>query len=242
MKTKNVIQEPLRHFVEKHGVDISKIEKIICGQKYSAILLKNGNIGVCANLLEKVTVTINDLKTPDLSDSAHRIILNAYFCSLLNYSIPYEKTVDIFDAVEFKRYSHIVMVGLFQPVLDKFKKSNIAIHVFDKIKKSRRLIPLQEEMDYIKKADAVILTATSISNGTFMDIVAFSGEFCDIFILGPSAIMDSDMFRYQNIKKVFGAVFAPFDERVLDTIKQGFGTKKFIRFARKVTNCKEEDF
>jgi uncharacterized protein (DUF4213/DUF364 family) len=235
MNKKPTLQEPLKHLVEKHGVDRVKIEKIVCGQRYSAVLLKNGNIGVCANLLKHVNLTIEDLKKPDLSNTGHRIILNAYFNSLLNYSNHYEKNLDIFDAVDFKHYKAIVMVGLFKPILEKFNKSRIEIHVFDKIKESSLLEPISKEMAYIKKADALILTATTIFNGTFMEIVDHSCENCDIFLLGPSAILDRDMFRYKNIKRIFGAVFEPGDERVLNTIKQGFGTKKFIRYGRKVT-------
>lgn len=235
MNKKTTLDEPLKHFVEKHGVDCAKIEKIVCGQRYSAVLLKNGNIGVCANLLKHVNLDIEDLEKPGLNNTGHRIILNAYFNSLLNYSNRYEKNLDIFEAVDFKHYKAIGMVGLFKPILEKFNKSHIEIRVFDKIKESSLIEPITQEMAYIKKADALILTATSIFNGTFMEIVDHSCERCDIFLLGPSAIMDSDMFRYKNIKGIFGAVFEPGDERVLDTIKQGFGTKKFIRYGRKVT-------
>jgi len=235
MNKKTTLNEPLKHFIDKHGVDLSKIEKIVCGQRYSAVLLKNGNIGVCANLLKHVNLNIEDLKIPDLNDNGHRIILNAYFNGLLNYANRYEKNLDIFEAIDFKHYSNIVMVGLFKPLLEKFNKSRIEINVFDKIKDSSLLEPIKQEMSYIKKADALILTATSIFNGTFMEIVDHSCEKCDIFLLGPSTIMDRDMFRYKNIKRIFGAVFEPGDERVLNTIKQGFGTKKFIRYGRKVT-------
>ena len=127
------------------------------------------------------------------------------------------------------------MVGLFKPIVEKFNKNRIAIRVFDKIKESSLLDPITQETAEVRSADALILTATTIFNGTFMDLVGHSGEKCDIFLLGPSAIMDRDMFRYKNIKRIFGAVFEPWDERVLDTIKEGFGTQKFIRYGRKVT-------
>ena len=91
---------PLQHFLEKYGVDISTIQKIVCGRKYSAVLLKNGNIGVCANLQNHVTVEIDDLKTPDLDKTEHRILLNAYYNATLNYSNRYEQSVDIFDGVD----------------------------------------------------------------------------------------------------------------------------------------------
>ena len=230
----NIIHEPLKHYVQKHGVDTANIDKIVCGRKYSAVLLKNGNIGVCANLDNQVDIEIEELKTPDLKRIQHRIILNAYFNGLLNDLNSYEKTVDIFDDIDFKRYNNIVMVGLFKPILAKFNRDHIQINVFDMIKEHDELLPIKNEVKYIKKADAIILSATTIFNGTFVDIVNQTIDNCDIFLLGPSAIMDNDMFGYKNIKRIFGAIFKPGDQNVLDTIRNGFGTKKYLPYGRKV--------
>jgi uncharacterized protein (DUF4213/DUF364 family) len=230
-----MINEPLKHFVEKHGVDVSNIEKIVCGRKYSAVLLKNGNIGVCANLLNEVKVKKVDLSAPDLNKIDHRIILNAYFNATLNCLNHYEESADIFAGIDFTNYENIVMVGLFRPLLEKFKKNSIEIHVFDLIKKNGELIPIKDEIEYVKKADAVILSATSIANGTFMEIVTHSQENCDIFPLGPSSILSRDIFEYRNIKKIFGSVFKSHDEQVLNTIRNGYGTRKFLKFGQKVS-------
>ncbi|MGD2085494.1 MAG: DUF364 domain-containing protein [Candidatus Aminicenantes bacterium] len=232
---KNTVNEPLKHYVQKHGVDIANIDQIVCGRKYSAVLLKSGNIGVCANLDNHVEIEIEELKSPDLKRIQHRIILNAYFNGMFNYLNHYEKTGDIFEDVDFQCYMNIVMIGLFKPLLAKFHRHHIQINVFDMIREHDELLPIKNEMKYIKKADAIILSATSIFNDTFMDIVTHTGENCDIFLLGPSSIMDKDMFRYKNIKKIFGSIFKPGDQNVLDAIRNGFGTKKYIKYGRKVS-------
>jgi hypothetical protein len=149
----NVKNEPLKHFVEKYGVNVSNIKKIICGRKYSAVLLKNGNIGVCANLSTNVEVKIEDLRTADLNKIEHRIILNAYFNANLNYLNNYKRKFDIFKAIDFKHYKNIIMIGLFKPILKKFEKNNIKVQVFDLIKKNHKLIPIEKEMETIKKGD-----------------------------------------------------------------------------------------
>jgi len=228
------MNEPLIHFVGKYGVNLSKIDRIICGRKYSAVMLKNGNIGVCANLLNKLKVEIRDLEYPDLNSNEHRIILNAYFNAVLNYSKSYEKTADIFDVIDFNTYGNIIMVGLFRPLLEKFERNNIRISVFDLVKENYSQAFIENEMEYFRKADAVILTATTIFNRTFMNIVNKTGDNCDLFILGPSAIMNKDMFKYRNIKMIFGAVFKKNDDRVLNTIRNGGGTRKFLPFGKKV--------
>lgn len=230
----NIKNEPLKHFVEKYGVNVSNIKKIICGRKYSAVLLKNGNIGVCANLSTNVEVKIENLRTADLNKIEHRIILNAYFNANLNYLNNYKRKFDIFKAIDFKHYKNIIMIGLFKPILKKFDENNIKVQVFDLIKKNHKLIPIEKEMETIKKGDAIILSATTIFNNTFMEIVNNSGVNCDIFLLGPSSIMNKDLFEYRNIKNIFGSIFESYDERVLNIIKQGYGTKKFLPFGKKV--------
>ena len=231
----NIVSEPLKHYVQKHGVDIANIDKIVCGRKYSAVLLKSGHIGVCANLGNHVDIEIEELKIPDLKKIQHRIILNAYFNGMLNNLNQYEKTIDIFEDIDCKSYKNIVMIGLFKPLLAKFNRDRIKINVFDMIKEHDVLLPIKNVMKYIKKADAIILSATTIFNGTFMDIVNHTGENCDIFLLGPSSNMDKDMFRYKNIKTIFGSIFKPGDQNVLDVIRNGFGTKKFLQYGRKVS-------
>ena len=226
--------EPINYFVEKYGVDILNIKKIICGKKYSAVMLKNGNIGVCANLFNPVDVKIEDLKSLDLRKFEHRIIVNAYFNASLNYLNKYDDSGDIFEIVDFVQYQNIIMIGLFQPLLEKFDEKNIKITVFDLIKQSIVLSPLGNKIKYVKKADAIILSATTIFNETFMNILTNSGEDCDIFLLGPSSIMSKDLFAYKNITKIFGSIFLSNDERVLNIINDGYGTKKFLPFGKKV--------
>ncbi|UCH96149.1 MAG: DUF4213 domain-containing protein [Candidatus Aminicenantes bacterium] len=125
----DIVTEPLTHYVQKHGVDTANIDKIVCGRKYSAVLLKSGNIGVCANLDNHVEIEIEELKTPDLKKIQHRIILNAYFNGKLNHLNHYEKNVDIFEDIDFKSYHDIVMIGFFKPLLAKFNRDHIKINV-----------------------------------------------------------------------------------------------------------------
>lgn len=218
----------------KYGVDLSKIDRIVCGRKYSAVMLKNGNIGVCSNLLSKLKVEIRDWEYPDLNNNEHRIILNAYFNAVLNYSESYEKTADIFDVIDFNTYGNIIMVGFFRPLLEKFERNNIRISVFDMMKENYKRTYIKDEMEYLNKADAVILTATSIFNKTFMNTINKTRGDCDIFLLGPFATMSRDMFKYKGIKMIFGAIFKKRDERVLNTISNGGGTRKFLMFGSKV--------
>lgn len=226
--------DPLKLLQQKYGFDPEDIEEAVSGNKYSAIMLKNGQIGVCANLFRKVNIDKNHLIELDLAKMEDRIIINAYFNAKFNYKIVHPGSADILKAVDFSQYSNIVMVGLFRPILYKMQQVGLDVKVFDKNQSSEQLLPIEELGLNLKKADVVILTATSIFNKSFYDIVAGTTLNCKIFILGPSSILDYELFQYKNISMIFGAVFPLYENRVMEIIAKGGGTRKFLKLGKKI--------
>ena len=226
--------EPIAHFYSKFGFDRSLIRQMASGGKYLAIMLTNGNIGVCSTLHKQIDITITDLNPVDTGKIPHRILLTAYYNALLNYSNSYPGPSDIFNVIRFSQYRKIVMIGYFESLLQKFKKEKIEISAFDRIVSGPGISPQNGQMEGIQIADAIILTATSVYNQTFMDIVNHSPADCKIFILGPSTTLHRDMFQYPNIQVLFGSLFKPYDTRPLHVIGQGKGTRDFIPFMKKV--------
>ncbi|MDA3907437.1 MAG: DUF364 domain-containing protein [Bacteroidales bacterium] len=224
--------DPITHFYQQYDYSAENVKDFICGEKYVAVLFKNGNIGVCATLGQTVKADIPekiDLKNPE-----HPIFLNAYFNALLNYNQEYTEEKDIFEVIDFKFFSNIVMVGNFKPVVRRFQEADIPLFIFDKKEDEVILKEMKDQLQYIRKADAIILTATSIYNRSFIQLIENAAENVSVFILGPSAIMHPDMKNYRNVKMIFGSIFEPFDERVLDVIKANQGTRYFSPFSRKV--------
>lgn len=228
------MEEPLKRLYDNFGVNIDNIKELIYGDKYTVVQLKNGDFGVCANLGNKINLKIRDIKTPDFDNFEHRIVLNAYFNAEFNYLNNYEKNIDIFDGIDFKKYKRLVMIGYFKPLLKKFKKNDIQITIFDLFDRDDVITPMDQQIDYVKKADAIILTSTSIFNNTFLGIVNNSNN-CDIFLLGPSSIMHPEILKYKNVKTIFGSVFEKNDSKVINIIKDGFGTQYFLPYGRKVS-------
>ncbi|MBC8489046.1 MAG: hypothetical protein H8D45_23745 [Bacteroidetes bacterium] len=226
--------EPLEFLFTKYKVSFSNIHKVVTGAKYTALLLKNGNIGVCANFGNRIEDNPGKYSKLDLKNISHRIFLTAYFNALLNYTNDSKKSGDIFDIVDFRKYKNIVMIGLFKPIVRKFEEENISLSVFDYLKDDSVLISGSKKSDYLKKSDAVILSSTTIFNNTFKEIITNSKERCDIFLLGPSSIISREIFDYWDVKIIFGTVFEKNDERILDIIKNGGGTKYFQPYGRKV--------
>lgn len=228
------MQEPLEYFFEKHGIDIQNIKHILCGEKYIAVVLKNGKLGVCATLDNYVNIEIKDLRFIDLKNIQHRIVLNAYYNAAFNYQNKYDTTIDIFDKIDFKRYSKIVMIGFFQSLVTKFENEEISLTIFDKAVQDDKLTSMSNQLTEIAKADALILSSTSVFNNTFLELINATKDNCDIYTLGPSTILNKEMFQYRNIKFLFGSIFDPNDVNTLKIIQHGGGTKQFLPFMDKV--------
>ncbi len=231
--------EPLEFLLSKYKFEINKIENISTGLRYTAVLLKNGNIGVCANLGHKIDPAIKNYSNLDLKNFSHRIVLNAYFNALLNYSHSSNSDINIFDAVDFRKYKKVVMLGFIKPVVNRFHELNIPISIFDFQKEDPILTPISEQKNLLQDADAVILTSTSIFNNSFLDSINATNDNCDIFMIGPSSIMTPEILEYKNIKIIFGSTFYKSDDRILKIISEDGGTKNFLKFGNKDVLQKE---
>lgn len=126
------------------------------------------------------------------------------------------------------------MVGYFASLITKFKEAGIHLDIFDLNKKYPELISMKDQLDYISRADAVILTSTSLFNGSFTSLAQASRKDSDVFMLGPSTILNPFMYQYPNISKIFGMVFPQNQELVINMIKDGHGTPSFGKFGHKV--------
>lgn len=226
--------DPILMFFERFGFDADQIIRCEAGEKYAGVMLTNGNIGVCAILEQKISRPLSHLNNPDPSNPGDRILLNAYYNALFNYTEEASGSGDIFDSARFTKYSDIVMIGGFESLLAKFRSRGTKIKVFDRLSDAEFLIPMRRQPEMLASADCVILTGTTVNNGTFNEIISHTPAGCDIFLLGPSNIIHRDMFSYRNIKVVFGSRFRQGDEEVLDLIKMGHGAKGFLKNLNKV--------
>ncbi|MFC2152992.1 Rossmann-like domain-containing protein [Bacteroidota bacterium] len=51
----------------------------------------------------------------------------------------------------------------------------------------------------VAKADALILSSTSVFNNTFLDLINATKSNCDMYTLGPSTILNKEMFQYRQL-------------------------------------------
>jgi len=158
-------------------------------------------------LQDDIDVNIIDLEHFDYKLIPHRIVATAYFNAVLNYDQIYSKQIDIFNEIDFTKYRNIVMIGYFGSLTEKFRNASINLCVFDLKNNGKHLVDIQKQKEFLKKADVVILTSTSVLNNTFLNIVNSTPDNCKIFTLGPSTILNPDMFKYRNIHTIFWLCF-----------------------------------
>jgi uncharacterized protein len=227
--------DPLKLFYDKYGFNQNNILKYYIGDNYLAVLLNNGNIGVAASLRNKISIDIFELNSPDFDKFEHRLLLMGYYNALFNYKNAYETEADIFKVIRFDKYKNLVMVGLFETLYKNLKNKGLSPVVFDEGKRDERTQPMARQNDYLKNADALILTSTSIINGSFMNLINHLPEKCDVFMLGPSGILSKEMFNhFPKISYIFGSIFNKFDYDLLEIIEAGAGTKGFLNHLKKV--------
>ncbi len=231
--------DPLEHYLSHWGFDPLRVDSYVAGAKYFALMLDSGNIGISAIYEHLPDDSLLRGATPDLTNMGHRIILNAWFNALLNYDTPVDGDGDIFDVTDFSRYDNIVMIGWFGTLLDKMESYGVKPVVFDRLHDDPVLAPPEMLEESLAGADSLIITGTTISNNTFSGIVSATAAECDTLLLGPSNILHRDMFRYRNIKVIFGSLFRNGDTGLLDLVAMGHGTRELMGNLKKVYICKD---
>lgn len=230
MKTNSDILSQL--FVKADNIFPISNTRFTIGEKYVAALGMNGQIGVCATLGKK-NWQAGD-KGIDLSQQEHRVLVNAYVNSVLNYKAAIDGSGDIFEVVEFRRYNHIVMIGYFGSLVQKLLNIGIKPFTFDLDQHEAPVLPMELQQEHLYLADCVILTSTSLSNATFEGIISSIPKSCSVFMLGPSTPLDDLMFTIPQVKGLFGSIFPLHHHETLNLIAQGNGTRGFMHNMAKV--------
>lgn len=226
--------DPISLFLETIRIDLSSIKDYVIGEKYACIILKNGNIGMAANLIHVKNFDFGNIQVFDKDNIMHRLFLLAYFNANLNiHKIDYSKD-DLFRIIDFEKYRKIVMIGYSKPMYKKLNKLNIEPIVFDYASNESFITKQNLLSANLKDASSVILTGTSIINNTFGDIVRQVNSNCDVFLTGPSVPLSEELFKTGKIKGIFGTLFEENKQTVIDLISNDKGTDCLKKYGQKV--------
>lgn len=141
--------------------------------------------------------------------------------------------------------SKVAMVGLFAPLMKVLKARGAQVEVIERngnhmgggdLGFARILHGAEKALFYEKLsgwAQTLILTSTSILNGTTEEVLSHVGPEVKVIMLGPSTPMVSEAFSGLPVRTLAGTV-AVDAEAVLRSVRHGAGTPVIHRFSRKV--------
>lgn len=233
-------------FAEEAGQVI--IERITVGLGYTVVLLEDGRCGLCCTLLENDgrCVVNRDpeeyerkpalalLEKITTADRFSRVLAIAT-ANALNHRLAYlcdDDNGNLLMDLQLEPGSRVAMVGHFDPVVAYFKRNNISIQIFDIGKH------VGDETDFYdwarSEADAMVMTATSLINGSMEHVFdQMGGKILPTVLMGPSTIVRRELYRDLPITVCAGTVPVDIDavERV---VRNGKGTRAIHKHARKV--------
>jgi len=229
------MKDPVLTLFEEYPYHPDKVLASSSGGAYVAIMLINGQIGVCSTLNTAVETDPMMLTNPDLKRHDHRILITAFANAHANYIPENPESGDIFDNVDFSKKKQTVMIGYFPPLVEKFRQEGFSLTVFDKQKDLPDLTPMTQMGEFLGQSDSIILSATSLINSTFGEVISKARQGADIYLLGPSTPLYPSIKNQYNITRLFGMVFKPYDFEILKIIGAGAGTQSFSKKGKKVS-------
>jgi uncharacterized protein (DUF4213/DUF364 family) len=226
------MQDLLAQIFQEIKFNPDAIDHITCGAEYTAVILKNGHMGICANLNYQPCCDLSKLSVVDLNNIAHRITIIAYINAINN---PHQTTQkgDIFEVLKFKSEENNIMIGYFIPLVEKFDKTGVELTVFDIALDHPRVTDYKLLEEKLSTADSVVITSTTLMNNSLTGLLQKIKPGAKKYLLGPSSIMHS-VYKQYDIEAVFGTKFGQHNLKVEELIKEGFGSMEFLKFSQKV--------
>jgi len=141
--------------------------------------------------------------------------------------------VDILDLIVPE--DDVAMVGYFSPLVPKILKITSKLTVLEKreIKNPKaRTLPSEKAREILPESDVIILSASTLANRTFDELLSLRGEAREVILLGPSAPLYPKPFFERGVTAVMGTrILDP--RMMLTVISEAGGTKKLHQYCGK---------
>lgn len=221
------------------------VKAVYIGLAYCCAHLEDGSAGLafvfkspgCAGNLPKRPLA--GLKASELLDFAGKgplantvclAVANAVFSRRINP----DAAGDVIDQLHLEPGTRVGMVGHFRPLVPVIKQKGAMLSIFDIHPDPVSGIHSPDDMpDLLPDCDTVLVTATSIINQTFDDILAHAAKCPHIAVLGPSTPLLPACYEGTRVSTVSGVIARDTPSLIRAVVEAG-GTKAFIRYTDKV--------
>lgn len=213
-------------------------------------MIENGYVGLCHTPLEDIGYSVQEPKRPfygtealniaRLSNSLNmieRTVGIAAFNALSQYVMDIEGRerefgVDASDAIEVSEKNSVAVVGYMKPIVEKLRARARELYVFERNPQLRRdALPDTFVDSMLPKADIVIISGASLTNGTLDRLLELSKEAELVAVVGPTASVLPEPLFERGVDIVAG-VHARGSE-VLDAVAEARAFKAFKELVKK---------
>jgi uncharacterized protein (DUF4213/DUF364 family) len=239
--------KPIIDTLIDHGLSLvngQRLEDIRAGLGYTAVKLDTQRAGVACMLRHRLGKSTCSL-LPDAGSLSGMAADRALH--LLRSSNPVEASIglaalnalvdegeagessndDLVEMLGITPKDRVGMVGDIMPLLWMIRDDAGNCVVFDEGKNEEKGITSTDmEGEELPGCSVVLLSATTLLNGTFDDVLSMASGAREICVIGPSAPLLPDIFRDRGVTMLSGRRFTDVD-RLLRIVSEAGGTRCF---------------
>jgi len=248
MLKKNEIARRLFEYLSEH-VTGKKVEEVRIGLGYVGVALDKKCTGLAAILRQDLEFhcgilakagTLPGTPALDLLDylvSGRNPLERALGLATANAVLSTEAPREENDALALMNLSsndHVVMIGLFRPLVPRIEQTGAKLTVLEKQKNKviPHIISYRSRGGILSSCSVAIITATSILNSTIENILNELGNPRWVSVLGPSTPLCREIFAETPVTHLGGSVVLD-QGKVLQIVSEGGGTpamRPYLRF------------
>ncbi len=131
-----------------------------------------------------------------------------------------------------RRGEKVAMVGLFSPLVERIRATGAILTVIEKNPQRLDLLSEVDKKKALRECDVAIITATTLLNNTFAEIIGGLGAPRHVALIGPSTPLLPEIFQDTPINHLGGATIA-YSDKVMQIITADGGTpalRPYLRF------------
>ena len=233
------------------------IDRVCLGLGYTGVKLEGGQMGVCHSLLSEMAPgcceiidqagTLAGRPAPELLslagswDLGERVIGVATMNALSQ--IVFETHPDryaceernLIDVLEVGHEEVVALVGLIKPFIPILKSKAKQLYVLERgFRREKGILPDTACEEVIPEADVVVITGSSLANGTVDRLLVLAENARRVALVGPTVSCIPDPLFKKGVSFVGGVrIFDP--DRAMQIIGEGGGTPQLRQAAKFVT-------
>jgi uncharacterized protein (DUF4213/DUF364 family) len=234
---------------EVPNVEEVVVERICLGLGYTGVKLEGGQAGVCHSLLSEMTPdccrilgsagslagrpAVEFLEMASSWDLGERVIGVATVNALSqivfdNHPERYDvEEKNLIDVIEVASDDVVVLVGLIKPFVPVFRSKAEKLYILERgARKEEGVLPDTACEEVIPEADVVVITGSSLANGTVDRLLELAGSARTIALVGPTVSCVPGPLFNRGVDYAGGVRIRDAD-KALQVIAEGGGTPKF---------------